>query len=198
MNEPRVVEMSSQLCDRILNVKDQHRVTAIIALKTVVAEVSTQSPAQSILSILSPQLLRGVTGKIKNNKFSKNNSNVCHLSLDDVNLVALPKQENAKTKLWCGCPFWPDDRMCRLRDCSVCQCQESEFPESFKKPKRLPLNDLICQEGKPDAAVDRTLDSKAFRGCTKIDNPWTNNDEADNVHLQEGYGMLSTLRTAPN
>ncbi|CAJ2652070.1 unnamed protein product [Trifolium pratense] len=38
MNEPRVVEMSSQLCDKILNVKDQHRDTASIALKTVVAE----------------------------------------------------------------------------------------------------------------------------------------------------------------
>ncbi|CAJ2642536.1 unnamed protein product [Trifolium pratense] len=35
MNEPRVVEMSSQLCDKILNGKDQHRDTASIALKTV-------------------------------------------------------------------------------------------------------------------------------------------------------------------
>ncbi|XP_045789063.1 endoplasmic reticulum oxidoreductin-1-like [Trifolium pratense] len=83
----------------------------------------------------------------------------------------------------CDCPFWPDDRMCRLRDCSVCQCPEGEFPESFKKPKHLPFNDLICQEGKPDGAVDRTLDSKAFKGWTKIDNPWTNNDEADNGEM---------------
>jgi cullin-associated NEDD8-dissociated protein 1 len=64
MNEPRVVEMSSQLCDKILNGKDQHRDTASIALKTVVAEVSTQSLAQSILSILSPQLIKGITGKV--------------------------------------------------------------------------------------------------------------------------------------
>ncbi|PNX99127.1 cullin-associated NEDD8-dissociated protein 1-like, partial [Trifolium pratense] len=63
MNEARVVEMSSQLCDKILNGKDQHRDTASIALKTVVAEVSTQSLAQSILSILSPQLIKGITGK---------------------------------------------------------------------------------------------------------------------------------------
>ncbi|KAF3959390.1 hypothetical protein CMV_015785, partial [Castanea mollissima] len=29
---------------------------------------------------------------------------------------------------------WPDDGMCCLRDCSVCDCAESEFPESFKRP----------------------------------------------------------------
>lgn len=63
MNESRVVEMTSQLCDKILNGKDQHRDTASIALKTVVAEVSTQSLAQSILSILSPQLIKGITAK---------------------------------------------------------------------------------------------------------------------------------------
>jgi ERO1-like protein alpha len=80
--------------------------------------------------------------------------------------------------------------MCRLRDCSVCECPESEFPESFKKPKRLPPNDLVCQEGKPEAAVDRTLDSKAFRGWTEIDNPWTN-DETDN-------GVLLSLSTSSN
>ncbi|XP_004511502.1 endoplasmic reticulum oxidoreductin-2-like isoform X2 [Cicer arietinum] len=88
-----------------------------------------------------------------------------------------------KAKLWCVCPFWPDDGMCRLRDCSVCECPENEFPESFKKPNRLPLNDLVCQEGKPEAAVDRTLDSKAFRGWPEIDNPWTNDDETDNDEM---------------
>ncbi|XP_054779488.1 endoplasmic reticulum oxidoreductin-1-like [Prosopis cineraria] len=88
-----------------------------------------------------------------------------------------------KVKLWCDCPFWPDDGMCRLRDCSVCECPDSEFPELFKKPHRLPLDDLICQEGKPQAAVDRTVDRKAFRGWTETDNPWTNDDETDNDEL---------------
>ncbi|KAJ1427075.1 TATA-binding protein interacting [Sesbania bispinosa] len=62
MSESRVVEMTSQLCDKLLNGKDQHRDTASIALKTVVAEVSTQSLAQSILCILTPQLIKGITG----------------------------------------------------------------------------------------------------------------------------------------
>lgn len=72
--------------------------------------------------------------------------------------------------------------MCRLRDCSVCECPESEFPEAFKKPSShgLPSDDLVCQEGKPQSAVDRTVDTKAFRGWTVTDNPWTNDDETDN------------------
>ena len=75
--------------------------------------------------------------------------------------------------------------MCKLRDCSVCECPETEFPELFKKPSQyaLPSDDLKCQEGKPEAAVDRTLDSKAFRGWMEVDNPWTNDDETDNSKL---------------
>lgn len=81
--------------------------------------------------------------------------------------------------------------MCILRDCSVCECPEHEFPEPLKRPSSLGLSsdDLVCREGKPEAAVDRTLDTKAFRGWIEIDNPWTNDDETDNgaslttVHL---------------
>ena len=71
--------------------------------------------------------------------------------------------------------------MCRLRDCSVCECPEGEFPESFKKSvSGLPHDDIVCQEGKPQAAVDRTIDTKVFRGWKVVDNPWTNDDETDN------------------
>ncbi|CAM8987985.1 unnamed protein product [Rhodiola kirilowii] len=87
-----------------------------------------------------------------------------------------------KAKLWCDCPFWPDDGMCRLRDCSVCECPENEFPEPFRKPFHS-SEDLICQEGKPEAAVDRTIDAKAFRGWVEVDNPWTNDDETDNAEM---------------
>ncbi|CAL9015895.1 unnamed protein product [Prunus brigantina] len=110
------------------------------------------------------------------------NKEVLHPSLQE--LVKTPFFRYFKVKLWCDCPFWPDDGMCRLRDCSVCECPDSEFPESFKKPHHgLPLDDLVCQEGKPEAAVDRTLDKKAFRGWTEIDNPWTNDDETDNAEM---------------
>jgi ERO1-like protein alpha len=71
--------------------------------------------------------------------------------------------------------------MCRLRDCSVCECPDNEFPEPFKKPSKARLaDDMVCQEEKPEAAVDRTLDSNAFSGWVEVDNPWTYDDETDN------------------
>ncbi|WRX27438.1 TATA-binding protein interacting (TIP20) - like 2 [Theobroma cacao] len=62
VGEPRVVEMTNKLCDNLLNGKDQHRDIASIALKTIIAEITTPSLAQSILISLSPQLIRGITG----------------------------------------------------------------------------------------------------------------------------------------
>ncbi|XP_042430416.1 endoplasmic reticulum oxidoreductin-1-like [Zingiber officinale] len=109
------------------------------------------------------------------------NKEVLHPILQD--LVTTPFFRYFKVKLWCDCPFWPDDGMCRLRDCSVCECPESEFPEPFKKPYHLSSDDLMCQEGKPQAAVDRTIDNKIFRGWIEVDNPWTNDDETDNAEM---------------
>uniref|UniRef100_A0A0D9WHB3 Uncharacterized protein n=1 Tax=Leersia perrieri TaxID=77586 RepID=A0A0D9WHB3_9ORYZ len=84
----------------------------------------------------------------------------------------------------CDCPFWPDDGMCLLRDCSVCECPDNEFPEPFKKPySGLSSDSMICQEGKPQATVDRTLDTKVFKGWVEIDNPWTYDDETDNAEM---------------
>lgn len=107
------------------------------------------------------------------------NTEVLNPLLQD--LVKTPFYRYFKVKLWCDCPFWPDDGMCRLRDCSVCECPESEFPEVFKKP--LSQYNPVCQEGKPQATVDRTLDTRAFRGWTVTDNPWTSDDETDNDEM---------------
>ncbi|CAN6286930.1 unnamed protein product [Urochloa humidicola] len=110
------------------------------------------------------------------------NDEVLHPILQD--LVKLPFFRYFKVKLWCDCPFWPDDGMCRLRDCSVCECPENEFPEPFKKPySGLSPDSMICQEGKPQAAVDKTLDSKVFKGWVETDNPWTSDDETDNNEM---------------
>ncbi|GMH25623.1 hypothetical protein Nepgr_027466 [Nepenthes gracilis] len=111
------------------------------------------------------------------------NADVLHPLLQE--LVTMPFFRYFKVKLWCDCPFWPDDGMCRLRDCSVCECPENEFPEIFRKPSNLVLtkDDLMCQEGKPQATVDRTLDSKAFKGWIEVDNPWTHDDETDNSEM---------------
>ncbi|KAG6642119.1 hypothetical protein I3843_09G116300 [Carya illinoinensis] len=110
------------------------------------------------------------------------NEEVLHPSLQE--LVRTAFFRYFKVKLWCDCPFWPDDGMCRLRDCSVCECPDNEFPEAFKKPHYgLSQDDPICQEGKPQATVDRTIDSKAFRGWVETDNPWTTDDETDNTEM---------------
>ncbi|KAK3004512.1 hypothetical protein RJ639_017962 [Escallonia herrerae] len=111
------------------------------------------------------------------------NEDVLHPLLHE--LVRSPFFRYFKVKLWCDCPFWPDDGMCRLRDCNVCECPDSEFPVSFKKPftRGLPSDDPVCQEGKPEAAVDRAIDAKAFRGWMVVDNPWTSDDETDDAEM---------------
>lgn len=110
------------------------------------------------------------------------NSEVLHPLLQE--LVTTPFFRYFKVKLWCDCPFWPDDGMCQLRDCSVCECPENEFPETFKKPSKvLTKEDLMCQEENPQATVDRTLDKKVFKGWVEVDNPWTNDDETDNSEM---------------
>ncbi|AQK63139.1 Endoplasmic reticulum oxidoreductin-1 [Zea mays] len=110
------------------------------------------------------------------------NEEVLHPILQE--LVKLPFFRYFKVKLWCDCPFWPDDGMCKLRDCSVCECSENEFPEPFRKPySGLSPDSMMCQEGKPQAAVDKTLDSKVFKRWVETDNPWTSDDETDNNEM---------------
>jgi len=110
------------------------------------------------------------------------NEEVLHPILQE--LVKLPFFRYFKVKLWCDCPFWPDDGMCKLRDCSVCECPENEIPEPFKKPySGLSPDSMICQEGKPQATIDKTLDSKVFKIWVETDNPWTSDDEADSKEM---------------
>ena len=54
------MEMTNKLCDKLINGKEQHRDTASIALKTIIAEVTTPSLAEKILICIAPQLIKGV------------------------------------------------------------------------------------------------------------------------------------------
>ena len=47
-------------------------------------------------------------------------------------LVRTPFFRYFKTDLMCECPFWPDDGMCSLKDCSVCECEPDEVPKTFR------------------------------------------------------------------
>ena len=46
---------------------------------------------------------------------------------------AIPVLPVPQVDLYCECPLWPDDGMCSLRDCSVCECEEAEVPEPWRK-----------------------------------------------------------------
>ncbi|CAN1302371.1 Endoplasmic reticulum oxidoreductin-1 [Linum perenne] len=149
---------------------------------------SHQAHLNSAIFVFELVFLKKYTGMVEDcccNYETANllNEEVLNPSLQE--LVKTPFFRYFKAKLWCDCPFWTDDGMCRLRDCSVCECPDNEFPESFKRHfgRGLPSDDLICQEGKPEAVVDRTLDRKSFRGWTETDNPWTNDDETDNAEM---------------
>ncbi|KAH6764154.1 endoplasmic reticulum oxidoreductins 1 [Perilla frutescens var. hirtella] len=158
------------------------------ALVLVVAIAITYNHAQNHKSCHCSKDARKYTGIVEDcccdyETVDSVNGAVLHPLLQE--LVRTPFFRYFKVKLWCDCPFWPDDGMCKLRDCSVCECPENEFPEPFKRAMQYGLSsdDLKCQEGKPQAAVDRTLDSKAFRGWIEVDNPWTQDDETDNSEM---------------
>ncbi|GFH28584.1 endoplasmic reticulum oxidoreductin 1 family protein [Haematococcus lacustris] len=36
-----------------------------------------------------------------------------------------------QVNLWCDCPLWPDDSMCAMRACSVCECEPHEVPKPW-------------------------------------------------------------------
>nr|GMD06469.1 endoplasmic reticulum oxidoreductin-1-like [Ipomoea batatas] len=58
-----------------------------------------------------------------------------------------------------------------------CNCSQKPFNRGDLS------NNLVCQEEKPEAAVDRSIDTKAFKGWIVEDNPWTFDDETDNAEL---------------
>nr|XP_018676661.1 PREDICTED: endoplasmic reticulum oxidoreductin-1-like isoform X2 [Musa acuminata subsp. malaccensis] len=159
--------------------------TAVALAIFVGSRNALEIPASVTNSCECPPGLRSYTGLVEDcccdyETANSLNAMVLHPILQD--LVKTPFFRYFKVKLWCDCPFWPDDGMCYLRDCTVCECPESEFPEPFKKSSRLfSADDVICQEGKPQAAVDRTLDDTIFKGWIQIDNPWTYDDETDDA-----------------
>ncbi len=65
VNEGRVVDIVESLCQRLLTGREQQRDTASIALKTVVAEISSGSVAQCVVVSLTPKLTKGITSSVR-------------------------------------------------------------------------------------------------------------------------------------
>ncbi|CAI5997136.1 unnamed protein product [Closterium sp. NIES-64] len=100
-------------------------------------------------------------------------------------------------RLWCDCPFWPDDGMCHSRDCSVGECKDDEVPPALRcpsppapsllpadvdEPRDADLDPSADESASAESAagsVDRTVDRSAFQAWVEADNPWTSDDESD-------------------
>ncbi|KMS97022.1 hypothetical protein BVRB_7g179690 [Beta vulgaris subsp. vulgaris] len=59
VNEATVLDMTSKLCEKLLNVKE-HRNAASIALKTIVSDINSLSVVQALLDSLVPLLTTGI------------------------------------------------------------------------------------------------------------------------------------------
>lgn len=103
-------------------------------------------------------------------------------------LVAMPFMRYFKVNLYCDCPFWPDDGMCAMRDCSVCECADHEVPQLWKDTE---LKDwATCPtESATDAAIVRRVDDRTkerllnIRGWRGFNNPWVAVDASDVDYL---------------
>ena len=64
VSEARTVDMTSSLMQKLVNGKDQQRDTAVIALKTIVAEVSAPGAVQHLLALLPGKLVAAIDSKV--------------------------------------------------------------------------------------------------------------------------------------
>jgi len=71
-------------------------------------------------------------------------------------LVRTPFFRYFKTDLYCECPLWPEDGMCSLRDCSVCECEPEEIPEPWRKEEELHDKES-CDSLQRESNIDRTI-----------------------------------------
>lgn len=91
-------------------------------------------------------------------------------------LVATPFMRYFKVNLYCDCPFWPDDGMCSMRDCSVCECADHEVPQLWKDDEK---ESATCSaDSASDAAIVTRVDDQteerllSIRGWRGFNNPW--------------------------
>eukprot|EP00887_Chlorella_sp_A99_P007988 scaffold12.g7988.t1 len=102
-----------------------------------------------------------------------------HVNRDEVKpildeLVKTPFFRYFKVDLYCECPLWPDDGMCSLRDCSVCECEPHEVPEPWRKAETVDS----CESAQRESDVDRTLQPSmkarllSVRDWRGYRNPW--------------------------
>ncbi|GBF89565.1 hypothetical protein Rsub_02283 [Raphidocelis subcapitata] len=108
-----------------------------------------------------------------------------------------------KVNIYCDCPLWPDDSMCSLRACSVCECEEGEVPKPWlaaERGFRAPAGGDCHGARQPDcntadcaiemeSQVDQTLEPgmkkklRHLKGWRGINNPWMADGDGDEEYL---------------
>lgn len=135
------------------------------------------------------------------------NVRVLHPTLTE--LVATPFFRYFKVDTSCDCPFWENEGMCAVKDCSVCECPEEEVPSPWRQGLRRGAKadaEGGCDSGhtaevQATGHASRTLSALSdadaalepgFAGWDEAaDNPWTAENEADeSANLQKRYYNL--------
>ncbi|KAG2497377.1 hypothetical protein HYH03_004535 [Edaphochlamys debaryana] len=94
-----------------------------------------------------------------------------------------------KVNIYCDCPLWPDDSMCALRACSVCECERREVPEPWRQDEEEGFCNANTCAAEQDGAVDRTVDPATalrllnLKGWRGFNNPWMAENEGPEEYL---------------
>ncbi|GLI59262.1 hypothetical protein VaNZ11_001109 [Volvox africanus] len=140
---------------------------------------------QSAATISATELVAGETCKLSGHVDEC--CNCTYQDVDRLNTVVHPLLRHLvrtaffryfKVNIYCDCPLWPDDSMCSLRACSVCECEQSEVPQPWRQQEEegwcntnqcaAELDSRVNSTVDPDTAV-RLLNLKGWRG---FNNPW--------------------------
>jgi Endoplasmic Reticulum Oxidoreductin 1 (ERO1) len=73
----------------------------------------------------------------------------CSWFVGSISMLPMHQMQNSQNSitqvtLYCDCPFWPDDGMCAMRDCSVCECPPDEVPQLWKDAEAGIAGDGTC------------------------------------------------------
>lgn len=71
------------------------------------------------------------------------------IHIDPGTLHATLVSADSQVNVFCDCPLWPDDSMCAMQACSVCECDANEVPSSW-----LAQEQGSCSTASPLAAAD--------------------------------------------
>lgn len=115
-------------------------------------------------------------------------------------LVTTPFFRYFKTDLYCECPLWPDDGMCSLRDCSVCECEPDEVPQPWREAEEAAGVDGAshesCASVQHESDIDRTIQPSIKAKLTSVrdwkgyKNPWMPDDTGVE------YSYINLMRNA--